>query len=280
MNLPPTLTGRPSQSHILPPIHSDGNFESHPPSGRVTPIQIGLEDRSGRFERKRGEGRRNRQSRQRGGYVMVLVAMMLFGLMAMAALVIDIGFARLAQRQMQTAIDAAALEGLRGKGSVYYAYPVRQLAAESFIAWQFDDDLDSTNGDNGIADFGGAFGAGPIVSFSDGAGESSMFASQLMTVDPNNTVYKPVMQRGDEIPTGFRVRLQRGGVLDDDANLFAQGPSVPYLFARGSLMNRLLIGDGITVRASSATQPLPALKVGLPIVVSSVVVRPGAIAIG
>ena len=38
---------------------------------------------------------------------------MFFGLMGLAALVIDMGFARLAQRQMQTAVDSAALEGLR-----------------------------------------------------------------------------------------------------------------------------------------------------------------------
>ncbi|MEZ6090005.1 MAG: Tad domain-containing protein [Pirellulaceae bacterium] len=44
---------------------------------------------------------------------MVLLAMLLFGLFAMAALVIDLGFARLTQRQMQVAADSAALEGLR-----------------------------------------------------------------------------------------------------------------------------------------------------------------------
>ena len=47
------------------------------------------------------------------GYVLVLFVMMFFGLMGLAALVIDMGFARLAQRQMQTAVDSAALEGLR-----------------------------------------------------------------------------------------------------------------------------------------------------------------------
>lgn len=217
---------------------------------------------------------------RRDGYVLVLVAMLLFGLMAMAALVIDIGFARLTQRQMQTSVDAAALEGLRGQGSVDFAYASRQLAAENFIAWQFDDDLDATNGDDGIADVGGAFGAGPIVDLYGGAGDPTMFASQLMTVDPNNAVYKPVMQRGGETPDEFRVSIQRGGALDNNADLFAQGPSVPYLFARGSLINRQLIGDGITVRASCITQPRPALKVGLPVAGSVGTVLPGAIAVG
>jgi len=46
--------------------------------------------------------------RRRSGNVLVL-----FGLFAMAALVIDVGFARLTQRQMQTAVDSAARERLR-----------------------------------------------------------------------------------------------------------------------------------------------------------------------
>ena len=52
---------------------------------------------------------RRRRSRFQGGnregYAAVLFVMLFFGLMGLAALVIDIGFARLAQRQMQTAVD-------------------------------------------------------------------------------------------------------------------------------------------------------------------------------
>ena len=48
----------------------------------------------------------------RAGYTLVFFAMLMFALMGLAALVIDIGFARLTQRQMQTAVDSAALEGL------------------------------------------------------------------------------------------------------------------------------------------------------------------------
>lgn len=216
---------------------------------------------------------------KRGGYVMLLFAMLLFGIMAMAALVIDIGFARLAQRQMQSAADSAALEGIRGQGVI--DYEDRQTNAEQLIAWHFDDDLDADNGDDGIAEQGVAFGAGPIVNFSNGAGDSSIYASQLMTVDPNNSVYKPVMQRGGETPGEFRVSIQRGGALDDDAALFAEGPSVPYLFARGSLINRQLIGAGITVRAHSIADAMPAVKVGLPVLNGAgELVYPGALAVG
>src|SRR5918995_462469 len=55
---------------------------------------------------------RQRRS-QRAGFTLVYVVLMLFGLLALAALVIDVGFARLTQRQMQTATDTAALEALR-----------------------------------------------------------------------------------------------------------------------------------------------------------------------
>ena len=46
--------------------------------------------------------------------MLVLFVMLFVGIMGLAALVIDMGFARLAQREMQTAVDSAALEGLRG----------------------------------------------------------------------------------------------------------------------------------------------------------------------
>ncbi|MGI9474799.1 MAG: pilus assembly protein TadG-related protein [Rubripirellula sp.] len=226
---------------------------------------------------------RRTSSKRRGGYVMVLLAMLLFGLMAMAALVIDMGFARLTQRQLQTAANTAALEGLRGEGSssLTYEHEQRQEAAERLIEWTFDDDLDSSNGDDGIAGSGGRFGAGPLVSFSGGAGDPSLAASQLMTVDPNNPTYKPVLQRGVETPESFRVNLQRGGTQDGSADVYSQGQAVSFLFARGSLMNRALIQNGITVRGESIAEGIPALSVGLPVTdTSGTEVYPGAIAIG
>ena len=224
---------------------------------------------------------KNAFRRQRRGYVMVLLAMMLFGLFAMAAMVIDLGFARLTQRQMQIAANSAALEGLRGEGDPSMTYQDRQQAAENIVAWTFDDDLDPSNGDDGVAGDGGQFGAGPIVSFTGGAGDLSLNASQLMSIDNNNTAYKPTMIRGAAATAGqFSVHLQRGD-NDSDANLYSQGPSVPYLFARGSTMNRQVIGNGITVRAESEARTVPALSVGTPVLdSSSTEVYPGAISIG
>ena len=66
---------------------------------------------------------RRRRRADRAGYALVLFIMMFFGLMGLAALVIDMGFARLAQRQMQTAVDSAALEGLRWRDAQLQDFP-------------------------------------------------------------------------------------------------------------------------------------------------------------
>ena len=87
----------------------------------------------------------------RAGYTLVFFAMLMFALMGLAALVIDLGFARLTQRQMQTAVDAAALEGLRGKGTKSDAD--RQDAAREIAGWHFDDDLNAAF-DDGAFDSG------------------------------------------------------------------------------------------------------------------------------
>lgn len=224
----------------------------------------------------------------RRGYVMVLFAMLLFGIMAMAALVIDIGFARLAQRQMQTAADSAALEGLR-----YRDTDGRERASD-LVAMHFDDDLLETPEDPYN------FGAGPIVEFTGGAGDASMFASQLMQV-PASPTYKPTDQRalklnadnsdiaGDMLvgdffvdqdheeandysredfavdPTGsaFLVRMRRTGESFPVSSASSSaGPSLPYLFARGSLINRELVSRGVAVRSTAIAQYMPVVTVG------------------
>ena len=199
--------------------------------------------------------------RRRRGYVLVFWAMMLFGLMGLAALVIDIGFARLTQRQMQTAADAAALEGLRGEGSVLYSD--RQERARNFANWHFDDDLDLNNDDGAFDSGSGQFGAGPLVEFSGGAGDPELGASQLMEVDPNTPVYKPTMLDGVASPAGFQVLMQRGGTLEPTTDIYSHGPAVPYLFARGSLADRQMLQEGMIVRATGKAEYARAKSVGV-----------------
>ena len=142
----------------------------------------------------------------RAGYALVLFVMIFFGLMGLAALLIDLGFARLAQRQMQTAADSAALEGLRWRDYVDPAGQpsdqYRRQQASNVVAGLFTDYVDS----------GGTvqYGAGPVVSFSGGVGPADLAAAQTMTlgVPP---VYQPTTfgrngRARDELP---RQRNQR-----------------------------------------------------------------------
>ena len=214
-------------------------------------------------ERTRYNRNLTRYSRGRRGYTLVFVALMLFGIFALGGLVIDLGFARLAQRQMQVAADSAAMEGLRGEGVV--VYPDRLDAARDFVHWHFDDDLDSTSDDGAFNTASGQFGAGPLLTFSGGLGDPSMDASRTIEVDPDNPVYKPEAMDGTQSAIGtFQVALRRGGTTTPTADLYSQGPAVPYLFARGSLHNRQLIASGINVGADGVAEPRLAMSVGVP----------------
>ena len=215
------------------------------------------------------------KNQRRSGYVLVLVATLLFGLFAMAALVIDLGFARVAQRQMQTAADAAALEGLRGEG--IEVYEDRQEAAKQLITWTFDDDLDATNGTAGV------LGAGPNLTFSGGVGDPGLNASQFMAIDPDATSYQPVVQqRTDSLESNeFSIAIQRGGNVNREFDLLAEGPAVPYLFARGSLMDRERAGTGMATGGVARAITDRALRVGLPVNdTANQQIYPGAVAIG
>ncbi len=147
-----------------------------------------------------------RGSTRRSGYVMVLFAMLLFGIMAMAALVIDIGFARLAQRQMQSAADSGALEGLRFRDQLppepqsEDLDEARRLQARKVVSQLFDDNLleDETDSFN--------FGAGPVVKFQASTSNGGVYANEFI-FDPENPssdpkigslpkvpIYKPVLE--------------------------------------------------------------------------------------
>jgi putative Flp pilus-assembly TadE/G-like protein len=141
--------------------------------------------------------------------------MLSFALMASAALVVDMGFAVLARRQMQTAVDPAALDGLRFRDSVppQWTDPatgqissaiqtaikaengdptkpddVRRWAAQQVVVNTFDDNLNTQDGDPSN------FGAGPVVDFQNSpsipAGGQAIAAAQTMTIGLPS-VYKP-----------------------------------------------------------------------------------------
>jgi hypothetical protein len=160
----------------------------------------------------------NPRGRDRRGSALVLFVILLFAILGIAALVIDLGFARLAQRQMQTAVNAAALEGLRFRDDVPEAWKtdppdfirrdcetlegsgkdaddwcdcVRRSLASRMVAMTFDDNLNPEDGDSL------QFGAGPVIRYTNGisiGGEWNASATLTISNDPDEfafPVYKP-----------------------------------------------------------------------------------------
>lgn len=237
------------------------------------------------------EGRRLRRAGGRRGTTLILLVLLIFGLLGLAALVIDIGFARHARRQMLTATDSAALAGLQGRDATGASPDLtRRQAASDLVAWTFDDDFDTAGGD------ATNFGAGPVVEFTGGvplggtfAGSATMSLPATPTYDPRPRLNLANDARGDlvagEYATGagvthreesdygrddftpqadgaaFLARLRRTGeILPPDVG--EAGPRLPYLFARGSLLAVESRGAGIAVRATSIAAGRRAKSVG------------------
>ena len=246
--------------------------------------------------------------------------MIFFGLMGLAALVIDMGFARLAQRQMQTAVDSAALEGLRWRDEFLLGTrqsPMMHGRACPQIASARQSQVGSTSrgqpGFNTWTPDGGEpmnFGAGPVVQFQGGLRTLPSASQQLIVPAP--PVYQPTRSDGtpglelnfgnasdgdmvagtyalngsyDAEPRrrtrthnmtggtfspattaasatapGFLVRMRRTNdvnSLDHEPSASSGGPTLPFLFGRGSLMARsgdsgqLSVTSGTTVRATA-----------------------------
>lgn len=130
-------------------------------------------------------------------------ALMVFALFAVLSLVIDVGYARLTQAQMQNAADAAAIEGLRKRdigvlnpatgqtvNDPFASDCLRRTAANRVVHWVFDDDFDVTNGDPDYQ-----FGAGPILDLTGGV--TNLHAGDTISV-PDSHVYKPDLQRNQQ----------------------------------------------------------------------------------
>jgi hypothetical protein len=163
----------------------------------------------------RGRARR----RRRGGYVLVIFAMMSVGLLGLAAVVIDLGLARATQAQMQTAVDAAALEGLRERDRDVHVASVttaqrdlnRRLAASRRQALVHDGNFDPSLPD-GPDD--AVLGAGPNITLTGGIGELNASADLAVGVE---RLYRPrrapVASEGEVVPE-FGLELNAGLGLD------------------------------------------------------------------
>lgn len=142
--------------------------------------------------------------RRQAGNVLVLFALCAFGLLAVAALVIDVGLARVAQVQMQTSADAGALEGVRARdgdpdGQVDYAAlpdddardSQRRERVRDLVARAADPDMDlsTTTGEERVQ------GAGAAVDLTGGLGGATQASLDLdVEADPSGRFYRPDLQ--------------------------------------------------------------------------------------
>lgn len=152
--------------------------------------------------------RSSRTAHGRAGNILVMFAVGLFGMLALAALIVDVGLVMLTRRQMQTAVNTAALEGLRFQDDSAFSDAAvrdgkRRERASALVAAVFDDNLDPGDGDEMD------FGAGPQINFDDEPTdiplpETNFRASRLIKRG-NLGVYKPRHSNGtpdasDDLP--------------------------------------------------------------------------------
>jgi hypothetical protein len=236
------------------------------------------------------------------GSVLIFFIFLVFGIFAIAAGVIDVGFARMTQVEMQVASDGASLIGLREKDNPNIDPSMqdqeRRIKASQNVSYVFDDDFDLSNDERN-------FGAGPVFNLSPGLTNAN--ASQTILL-PTSPVYDPQLQLNDEqnlahgdqvsgnydplaqhIETddyqrsdftpvaegnAFLVRMRRTNDfegLDNQDNVSSSGPAIPFLFARGSLMGSpdptldyAPRFHGIAVRSTSIATSQPARIIGTP----------------
>lgn len=151
--------------------------------------------------------RTKRSTGQRRGAVLVWFAVFLFVLLPLMMMIVHLGMVTLTRRQMQTAVNSAAIEGLRFRDDTTISELERREKVRSLVSAIFDDDLNPDNGDTL------RLGAGPTIVFDDDPTDIPLPGTDFVasrTIKPGNVgVYKPDLKAnlGDEID-GDMVRGQ------------------------------------------------------------------------
>jgi len=171
----------------------------------------------------------------RGGQALTLLIFVLFAVIGLAAVLIDLGFARLTQMQMQTAAESVAREGLRFRdeipsemllqhataiqvdcGPEDTADPQWRDCARRWLARRrldlvLDDDLLSTEKEHTL-------GAGPVIDFEATAGMPDATSDVIAA----SSIYKPRFvlnqnnEKGGDLVSGdFRDRVDQAGNPSD-----------------------------------------------------------------
>ncbi|MFV0446609.1 MAG: pilus assembly protein TadG-related protein [Planctomycetaceae bacterium] len=146
----------------------------------------------------------------RRGSVLPLFAVLLFALLPLMALIIHTGLVTLTRRQMQTAVNTAAIEGLRFRDDASLTETERREWVRELVSAVFDDNLNSDAGD------AMQFGAGPVLDIDGGVelGDSDFRALTKVSV-PTERAYKPDLQLNEtDQPHGDMLR--GNNVFDSD----------------------------------------------------------------
>lgn len=178
-----------------------------------------------------------RQDSKRRGNAMVIFALVAFTMFGVAGLAIDMGYVWLTRRQMQTAVDAAAREGMRFRDNIPQPLIDNLQADNDFMAtvgpppatpqtltdpswtlWRenarrwlvrmqivatYADAMDVATG-NKIQ-----YGAGPAFDVTGGMGDANAF--QTLTPAAQGVVYKPDVQLNvNNVTEGDMVALNSG----------------------------------------------------------------------
>ena len=211
---------------------------------------------------------------ERRGSVLVQAALLIFAMMAVAAIVVDLGIVRATQGSMVVAADAACLEGLRGRDVLgvpgIASDLARRTSASRFAAGVFDADFDPMTANTDLA-----LGAGPqietgvaglsnpaggllttngtylpVLQLNEGANEAhGDMVAGTFTQNPGSADWhaeSSVYSRQDFLPlaagsapgaSAFLVRLRRSNDsegLDQLPGVSSSGPTLPFLFGLGT----------------------------------------------
>lgn len=252
---------------------------------------IRVPDMPSSFRRKKARFRTKRK-----GNTLLIFLFALIIMVPMALGVLEYGLATLTRRQMQSAVNSAALEGLRKRddGSDW------RTAAKNRIELIFDEDSDPSTFDERV-------GAGPTIEF--GSNQRIINSTKIGVYKPDiqlnevdnkihgdlvagnydfsdtqhqesalyvrtdfaeRTVFGPTSNLHDSVLVRMRRTIDSLGLgpsLDNESGVSSSGSSIPHLWRRGPLVTDETIASkvapGIRVRATAIAHSRPALRAGV-----------------
>jgi len=157
---------------------------------------------------------------RRRGTVLTWFAIFLFVLMPLMTLIVHLGMVTLTRRQMQTAVNSAAMEGLRLRDDDSLSETQRRERVRDLVSSVFDDNLNPSGTVDALN-----LGAGPIIGFDDESSDISLpgtdFKASRTIKSENISVYDPALQlntadgRHGDMLSGQYVRNGRHQENDD-----------------------------------------------------------------